>query len=129
MCLTVMKLEPEGGIRWKLVERRADNTLYSPFQPHFVWQLGVNKSGRSDRRLHPNEWSQVRQGIHVFVRLEDAMTQTVIPDHGFFNRFTLRLLRVRCLPEHFVAAGNWESRADSAVYTEVENLGLYTGND
>ena len=47
---------------------------------------------------------------------------------GFGFGKNLVLIRLFCREEHFVAAGSWEGRARSAVYTEVDNLGLFTGN-
>lgn len=140
MCLEITPNARTSECVWKIVAYIEQNHwykpgYYSPFSHRHRWTPGRNVSSRTQVALSAieAELQVVSCGFHTLTELGQAMALTLSGD-GFTTYFgnapmNRRLLRLRVRQDHLVAAGHWEERAGSAVYTEVENLGPYTGND
>lgn len=124
---------PADGRAWKVLIRLYDGRLRSPLYNKYVWADGTNWSNRSDASLTDLEADakEVSYGFHVFLKCASAMEQTVADPIGAFgnSRHKCVLVEVRVRPEHLVAAGHWiVGYEPTAVYTQVELLGSFTGN-
>lgn len=101
--------------------------LLSPFHV-FYWHPGIIRSGRLSSQLTEAEGREVSVGIHVFHDAETAMKATGRAWCVFgFDPARCAIVRLSVSRRHLVCSGFWGPYL-SSVYTEVENLGLYTGN-
>lgn len=122
---------PQGDV-WKILEVGPDGAS-SPFN-YFAWRPGVNASSRMTPELYEEERRRgvVCHGFHVLTDLRQAMEAALRSDLFLDTSQPLRLFRMRGRPEDSVATGLWhqfDTTSVTAVYTKLENLGPYTGND
>ena len=123
---------PADGRAWKVLIRLAEGRLRSPLY-QYVWAYGINKSDRSGTNLtgFEREVGEASSGFHVFLKYANAMEQTVADPIVAFGNYRHKCVLVEVLvrPEHLVAAGRWFiGYKPTAVYTQVELLGPFTGN-
>ena len=85
------------------------------------WVSGRNVSDRQETTITPWEaaMGMAEKGFHVFHTPLSAMSA--------FQGVTAHVLRVRVRAEHHIITG-WFLSHPTSVYTEVENLGPFTGN-
>ena len=144
MSLRIGFVATDQDVVWKVV-RSGDS---SPFWTH-IWRRGRNHSSRPGVALtdHERAADRVDNGFHVFLHAREALwattealwattVQDIDPGTGtlaymFTAGGNMTVLALRVQPEHLVAAGHWLQQGhklESAVYTEVINLGPWTGN-
>lgn len=112
------------GPVWKVVLATAYG-LESPFYD-YAWAPGRNVSSRTSCDMEPHETTHVNDGFHAFLHAGDGLLASL-------NMLPLktgerRVLLLHGRGEDCVALGNW-AYFRAAVFTELVNLGLYTGND
>jgi hypothetical protein len=91
---------------------------------------GVHKSTRHHARVYCYEYKHgsiyysykhgvVYKGFHVFLNKSSAQKEVLC-----HLSTPMKVIQVRCRPEHFVAAGKAYGHVDAAVFTKVEYWGF-----